>query len=97
MTVTLPADPETERLARKLAEATGKPLPMIVRQTIEAEAAKAGVATPARPSPSERLARMTEITDGFAQLPILDPRGADLIMGYDEHGVPRWLPSTPPR
>ena len=89
MTITLPADPETERLARKLAEVTGKPLPMIVRQAIEAEAAKAGIAGTARLSPDQLLARMTEITDGFARLPILDPREPDEIIGYDEHGVPK--------
>jgi antitoxin VapB len=89
MTITLPADPETERLARKLAEATGKPLPMIVRQAIEVEAVKAGVGLPTRLAPSELIARMTEITDEFARLPILDPRVADVIVGYDEHGVPK--------
>ena len=33
-TTTLPADPDTERLAQKLAEATGKPLPTIVREAM---------------------------------------------------------------
>ncbi len=88
MTITLPADAETERLARKLAEVTGKPLPLIVREAIEAEAAKAGVA-PSRVQPDDLLARMLEITDGFARLPVVDPRSADDIIGYDEHGVPR--------
>ena len=89
MTITLPTDPETARLARKLADASGIPLPMIVRQAIEAEAARAGMTVPARPSRDEMLARMTEITAGFAGLPNLDPRSADAIIGYDELGVPK--------
>lgn len=89
MTITLPTDAVTERLARKLAEATGKPLPEIVRRAIEAEAAKVGVAAPARLSREDLLARMSEITDGFASLPVLDPRAADEIVGYDENGLPR--------
>ena len=91
MTITLPADPETECLARKLAEATGKPLPTVVKEAIEAKAEAAGVSTqgPARVPRDALLARMTEITDGFARLPVLDPRTADEIVGYDAHGVPQ--------
>ena len=74
MTITLPADPDTERLARRLAEATGKPLPVIVRQAIEAEAAKVGVTRATRLNRDELLARMTTITDGFADLPVLNTR-----------------------
>ena len=65
------------------------PLPMVVKQAIEAEAAKAGVAAPSRLSREDLLDRMTEITDGFARLPVLDPREPDEIIGYDEHGVPQ--------
>lgn len=88
MTINLPVDPETERLARKLAEVTGKSLPDILKQAIEAEAAKVGVAKPEPISKEELIARMTEITDGFAKLPILDRRTPDEIMGYDDHGLP---------
>lgn len=89
MTVTLPVDPETERLARKLAEATGEPLPEIVRRAIEAEAAKAGVTAPARLPRNELLARMINITHGFASLPVLDERPPDEIIGYNERGLPQ--------
>lgn len=88
MTTALPADAETDRLARRLAEATGKPLPTVVREAIAAEAARAGVALPPRPASSELLARMVEITNGFADLPVLDHRVPDEIIGYDEQGVP---------
>lgn len=85
----LPADAETERLARRLAEATGKPLPVVVREAIASEAAKAGVIEAVRPSRDDLIARMTSITDGFAELPVLDDRSADAIIGYGENGLPQ--------
>lgn len=85
----LPADAETERLARRLAEATGKPLPVVVREAIASEAAKAGVIEAARPSREDLIASMMNITDRFAQLPVLDDRSADAIIGYGEHGLPQ--------
>ena len=87
----LPADAETERLARKLAEATGKSLPTVVIEAIAAQAEAAGLnrTSETRPTRDELLARMTAITEGFASLPVLDARIADAIIGYDEHGVPR--------
>lgn len=87
MTVTLPVDAATERLAKKLAEVTGKPLPEIVRLAIEAEAARAGVERP-KLTPDEKLARLIAIADGFDSLPIYDTRSADEIIGYNEFGVP---------
>ena len=43
MMTTLPADQETVRLARKLAEAAGKPVPVVVREAIAAKAAADGL------------------------------------------------------
>jgi antitoxin VapB len=95
MMTTLPADAETERLARQLAEATGKPVPTVVREAIAAKAAADGfpVALPpdqsrANLSRDELLARITQITDGFASIPVRDPRTAEEIIGYDELGLP---------
>ena len=87
---TLPADPDTERLARKLAEATGKPLPTIVREAIAAKAEAAGVALHARKrlSGQDLIDRMIAISDHCAALPVLDPRSPEEIIGYDEFGVP---------
>jgi len=89
MTTTLPADPDTERLAHKLAEAMGKPLPEIVREAIAAKAESVGVTLQGRRalSKEERLARMTAITDKFAELPVCDARSPEEIIGYDEFGV----------
>ena len=90
-TTTLPADPDTERLAHKLAEATGKPLPTIVREAIAAKAEAAGVSLRERRqlSRDELLARMTAITDRFADLPVHDPRTPEEIIGYDEYALPQ--------
>ena len=90
MAATLPADPDTQRLARKLAEATGKPLPTIVKEAIAAKARAAGVSlrAPKRLSGEELIDRMTAISDQCAALPVLDPRSPDDIVGYDEFGVP---------
>ncbi len=78
MTISLALDDDTEILARRLAE-----------EAIEAEAAKVGLDQPAAVLRQDILARMIEITDGFKELPVLDVRPADDIIGYDEHGLPR--------
>lgn len=87
----LPADPDTELLARKLAEATGKPLPTVVREAIAAKAEAAGVSLRhhARLSGQDLIDRVTAISDRCASLPVLDPRSPDEIVGYDDLGVPR--------
>jgi antitoxin VapB len=91
MSTTLPADPDTERLANKLAEATGKPLPTIVKEAIAAKAEAAGVSLRGRKrlSGQDLIDRMTAISDGCAALPVLDPRSPEEMIGYDEFGVPR--------
>ena len=43
MSTTLPIDPQTERLAREVAKAKGKPVASIVRDAIEASAREAGL------------------------------------------------------
>jgi antitoxin VapB len=87
---TLPADPETERLAQKVARAKGKPVAAIVRDAIEASAREAGllVATSGRLNAAEKRQRLLEIAERSAARPILDPRDADEIVGYDDRGLP---------
>jgi antitoxin VapB len=91
MSTMLPADPDTERLAHRLAEATGKPLPTIVREAIAAKAEAAGVSLRQhkRLFGQDLIARMTAISDRCAVLPVIDPRSPDEIVGYDDFGVPR--------
>ena len=89
MSATLPTDPETERLARDIAAATGKPLPVIVKEAIAAKAEEAGVADE-RGRGRKRLDfdRLDAITKRAAARPVLDRRSADEIIGYDSHGLP---------
>ena len=77
--------PEADRLARELARRTGESLTDAVINALQ-----------------ERLRREQGRTRGprlrdeirairrrCAALPVLDPRSADEILGYDETGVPR--------
>lgn len=90
MTTTLPADPETERLALKVAKARGQPPTVVVRDAIGASAREAGLLDegPSRRSAAEKRRRLLEISERSAVRPILDPRSADEILGYDERGLP---------
>lgn len=76
---------ETERLAREVAAKTGESLTGAIQRALE-----------------ERLARLKqqrrsqvlrnhldEILQRVDQLPVLDSRTPDEILGYDEHGLPR--------
>jgi antitoxin VapB len=84
--IALPKD--TEQLAQLLAEKSGKTPSEIIRQALEARARECGVDVKSiRHIPS--FERMTEISDRFAKLPVLDGRTPDEIIGYDEFGVPR--------
>lgn len=77
-------DPETDRLARALADATGESITAAVRRALEerlereTRRAKPAIATEVR-----------RIQERLARLPMLDARSADEILGYDEHGLPR--------
>ncbi|MEP7327000.1 MAG: type II toxin-antitoxin system VapB family antitoxin [Gemmatimonadota bacterium] len=76
-------DPETDRLARALAAATGESLTDAIRNALrdrlarESQRARRGIAPEVR-----------RIQERLARLPVLDPRPADHIVGYDAHGVP---------
>lgn len=76
-------DPETDRLARALAEATGVSLTEAIREALrerlarETSRAKRSVAAAVAP-----------IQERIARLPILDPRSPDEIIGFDSHGAP---------
>ncbi len=78
-------DPETERLARSLAERTGESLTIATRLALEERLRRIGAA-PRRSAPLEDLAA---IRRRWSALPVIDGRGADAIIGYDENGLPR--------
>ena len=76
-------DPETDRLARELAELSGQPITTAVREAIEERLAviraRSRAATPGLDAIITRArARKT-----------LDARPADEILGYDADGLPQ--------
>jgi antitoxin VapB len=89
-------DPEVERLARELAEATGEPVPAAVAAALRErlQRARAGQGTPGggpRPDSAADVPQfqsVEEIQAYVAALPVLDPRTPEEIVGYDEHGLP---------
>jgi antitoxin VapB len=76
-------DPETDRLARALAAATGLSLTDAIREALrerlerETHRGRRGVG-----------AEVRRIQERLARLPVLDARTSDEILGYDDHGVP---------
>ena len=83
-------NPETERLARNIAEATGKPLPTVVKEAIAAKAEADGVDDDAPKQRRKKLDfdKLNAIIERAATRPVLDARTADEIIGYNAYGVP---------
>ena len=77
-------DPETDRLARAVAALTGETLTAAVRtalaERLERERLRRGEAI-------DLVARITEIGEHCASLPVYDSRSPDEIVGYDETGM----------
>ena len=86
-------DPELDRLARELAEATGVSVAEAVRDAVRAKLAACGEVEPKpKPKPTKKDIDWDEvdrILDRVAKLPVLDDRTPDEIIGYDENGLPR--------
>ncbi len=76
-------DPETDRLARAVAAATGTSLTEAIREALrdrlerESHRSRRGIGLEVR-----------RIQERLARIPVLDDRSADEILGYDDHGVP---------
>lgn len=77
-------DPETDRLARALADATGESLTTAIRRALEERLAR-------EQNRSRRgiSAEVRRIQERLARLPVLDSRPAEELLGYDDHGLPR--------
>lgn len=76
---------ETEELASALAKLTGETKTEAVTQALRERLQRIRRARSRR-----RLAdELDEIALHCSALPLRDPRSADEIMGYDEHGLPR--------
>ena len=77
-------DTETDRLARDLSNLTGESITQAVKHALEGaleqekmKLGRTGVA-----------ARLKEIGERCAKLPVLDDRTAEELIGYDEDGLP---------
>ena len=80
-------DPETERLARTLAERTGETITVATKRALEERLRRFGVAS-RKPALLEDL---QAIRRRWTQMPVLDPRSPEEIIGYDENGLPRQI------
>lgn len=76
-------DPETDRLARELAAATGESLTDAIRNAIRDRLERES-----RRTYPGIVAKVRRVQERLARLPVLDPRTPDELLGYDEHGVP---------
>ncbi len=76
---------EVERLAREISEKTGDSLTSTLQKALEERLAR----LKRQRRGNILLSQLEEILDRVDQLPVLDSRPPDEIMGYDEHGLPR--------
>jgi len=84
-------DPDLEAKLRALAATTGEPPAVVARRALVRALGEHAPASPRTLSPEERARRraiLLEHQEEMARLPELDPRSADEIIGYDEHGLP---------
>lgn len=78
-------NPEAEQLAAELARQTGESKTEAVTRALRDRLMRVR-----RERTKRRLAdELEEIAEHCANLPVLDSRGAEEILGYDEVGVPR--------
>jgi antitoxin VapB len=78
-------DPETERLARNLAQLTGETITAATKRAIEERLRRVG----GHSRKAALLEDMAEIRRRWSEMPVLDDRTPEEILGYDEHGLPR--------
>ena len=78
-------DPETDRLARQVANLTGETLTEAVRTSLRERLSQEKLKRGEGPDLAKKLG---EIANRCAALPELDNRSADEILGYDENGLP---------
>jgi len=85
---------ETEALVKAKATSTGLTPNEIVRAAVASTGDILPWRSPARPLPpaetkEQLIAGMEEIAARSAARPVVDPRSADEIIGYDDFGLPR--------
>ncbi|AYG04812.1 type II toxin-antitoxin system VapB family antitoxin [Gryllotalpicola protaetiae] len=77
-------DPDTDRLARELAAATGESITVAARVALEERLARVR----ARTNASLQAADLDAIIERGRARKVIDARSANEILGYDEHGLP---------
>ncbi len=78
-------NPEAEQLATELSKQTGESKTEAVTKALRDRLARVR-----RERTKRRLAdELEDIAEHCANLPVLDDRSADEILGYDETGLPR--------
>lgn len=77
-------DPETDRLARALAAATGESITVAARVALAERLARVR----ARGNSTATAANLDAIIRRGRARAVLDDRSLDDLMGYDEHGLP---------
>jgi antitoxin VapB len=78
-------DPETDRLAREIAQRSGESLTEAVKTSLRERVERLRH----RQEPTNLAERIMTIGRRCAELPELDSRSADEIIGYDKNGLPR--------
>jgi antitoxin VapB len=78
-------NPEAEKLAEAIARLTGETKTEAVAQALRDRLARLRRERTGRSLADE----LDDIARLCANLPVLDPRAADEILGFDEHGLPR--------
>ncbi|MDH2355870.1 type II toxin-antitoxin system VapB family antitoxin [Bradyrhizobium sp. SSUT112] len=78
-------DPETEQLARTLAQLTGENITTATKRAIEERLRRLG----SQSRKTALLEDMAEIRRRWSEMAVVDNRTPEEILGYDEHGLPR--------
>lgn len=78
-------DPETDRLARELAAATGESITVAARRAIEERLERIR----ARAEADATRVDLGDLIERARSRPDLDLRAAEEILGYDDDGLPR--------
>lgn len=76
---------ETERLARQVADQTGDSLTGAIQKSLQEKLERLKI----QRRNQIVLDQLQDILRRVDQLPVLDAREPDEIVGYDEHGLPR--------
>lgn len=77
-------DPEADKLARELSEATGESLTRAIREALRERLDRVRAGRRGRRLVDE----LDDIAERCSRLPVLDERTPEEILGYDEHGLP---------